>query len=74
MIAYYLNNFIFILRLGTAAALVITVYNRILASLGFPGNALKDTCGTISVILGYKVNTISLIISLSKIKQENLLN
>jgi hypothetical protein len=66
--AYYLDNFIFILQPGIAAALVITIYNRILASLGFPGNALKDIYGIISNILSYKVNTISLIISLSKIK------
>ena len=66
--AYYLNNFIFILRPGTAAALVITIYNCILTSLGFPGNALKDIYGIISVILGYEVNTISLMISLGKIK------
>ena len=52
-LVYYLNNFIFILYLGTSYILVIYVYNFIITLLSFPFNTIKDFYGTVLDILGY---------------------
>jgi hypothetical protein len=52
-LVYYLNNFIFILYLGTSYTLVIHVYNFIIILLSFPPNTIKDSCGMVLDILGY---------------------
>ena len=50
---YYLNNFIFILRLNTSYILVVYIYNFIIILLNFPFNATKDFYNTVLNILGY---------------------
>jgi hypothetical protein len=52
-LVYYLDDFIFILRPDTSYAPVVRVYNFTIALLGFPPNAVKDSCGTVSDVLGY---------------------
>ena len=52
-LVYYLDNFIFILRLGTSYTLVVYVYNFTIILLGFPPNATKDSCGMVLDVLGY---------------------
>ena len=52
-LVYYLDDFIFILRLGTSYTLVVYVYNFIIILLSFPLNATKDSYSTVLDILGY---------------------
>ena len=53
MLVYYLNNFIFILYLGTSYILVIYIYNFIIILLSFPPNTTKDFYGIVLDVLGY---------------------
>ena len=53
VLVYYLNNFIFILYLGTSYILVIYIYNFIIILLGFPFNTTKDFYNIVLDILGY---------------------
>ena len=53
MLVYYLNNFIFILYLGTSYTPVIYIYNFIIILLSFPPNTTKDSYNTVLDILGY---------------------
>ena len=48
---------------------MVHVYNSIIAQLGFPPNPAKDSCGTVSVVLGYQINTDTSFLSLSPAKQ-----
>jgi hypothetical protein len=53
VLIYYLNNFIFILYLGTSYIPVIHVYNFTIILLGFLLNTTKDSYGIVLDILGY---------------------
>ena len=53
ILVYYLNNFIFILYLGTSYTLVVYIYNFIIILLSFPLNATKDSYSMVLDILGY---------------------
>jgi Reverse transcriptase (RNA-dependent DNA polymerase) len=68
-LVHYLDDFIFILRPGTSYTPVVHVYNFTITLLGFPPNATKDSCGTVSDVLGYQINTNTFFVSLSPAKQ-----
>ena len=53
VLVYYLNDFIFILYLGTSYTPVIYVYNFIIILLSFPLNTTKDFYSTVLDVLGY---------------------
>jgi hypothetical protein len=72
-LAHYLDDFIFILRPGADPAPVIRIYDAVIARLGFPPTATKDSCGSVSDVLGYRVDTNTLMISLPPAKQNDLI-
>ena len=65
MLVYYLNNFIFILYLGTSYILVIYIYNFIITLFSFSFNTTKNSYSMVSDILGYKININTFFLSLS---------
>jgi hypothetical protein len=70
---HYLDDFIFILHPGVDPTPVIRIYDTIIARLGFPPNTAKDSCGSISDVLGYRIDTKTLMISLPPEKQNDLI-
>jgi hypothetical protein len=72
LILHYLDDFIFVLPPGPVTIRLATAFDTITDDLGVPRKESKNTCGQVSDVLGYLVDTKSLTLSLPQEKVQKL--